>query len=88
MDDFNCDWCLHPGELLTEYREGIRISRHDLAGETGLTVGELCDIEEGRSGIDSFIAERFADVFGTTPQFWLNLQSNYEEDYARINSTK
>lgn len=84
----NFDWCMHPGEFLKEIRQEKRISPHDLAGETGLTVGELYDLEEGRTNIDPFIAEQFARVFGTTKEFWLSLQSNYNEDYTRIHSTK
>ena len=74
--------------MLREYREEIRISPHDLAGETGLTVGELYDLESGKTDIDDFLAEKLSEVFGTSKQFWFNLQANYNEDYIRINSTK
>lgn len=86
MADFEPDWCVHPGELVREYREHIRISPHDLAGETGLTVGELYDLEECRSDIDPLLASQLAQVFGTTQQFWINLQENYDKDFKRIHN--
>lgn len=88
MTNFQPDWAIHPGEMVREYRKEIRISPHDLAGETGLTVGELYDLESGKTDIDDFLAEKLSEVFGTSKQFWFNLQANYNEDYIRINSTK
>ena len=86
MKDSNweADWCQHPGELISEYRQNLRYSLHDLAGELGLTVGELLEIEAGLEGIDELLSELLSRSFGTTKEFWMKLQSNYEEDYNRI----
>jgi len=83
--NWDSDWALHPGSVLEEMRQEKNISPHDLAGETGLTVGELYEIEAGEADIDELLAERLGDIFGTGKQLWLNLQSLYEEDCSRIN---
>lgn len=65
-----------PGTVLRSYYlapRGLSISRFSQAA--GLTRKHVSNIVNGRAGITSETAYRFAQVLGTTPQFWLNLQN-------------
>lgn len=57
-----------------------RISLHDLAGETGLTVSEVQELEAGELPIDSLLAERLEYVFGRPEHYWMKLELNYRND--------
>ncbi len=81
---FNPDWASPPGSIVGELRLERRISLHDFAGETGLTVPEVLELEEGTLRIDPHLAERLEYVFGQPPEkFWLTLQLNYDNDLKR-----
>ena len=58
---------IHPGEVLLEdFIEGFGITQNEIV--------------HGKRGITADTAARLARYFGTTPQFWLNLQTTYELD--------
>ena len=82
MND-NRDWTVPPGHLIEELRQERRISLHDFAGETGLTVPEVLELDSGALKIDPLLAERLEYVFGIPENFWLTLQNNYEEDLKK-----
>ena len=58
----------------------MRTSR--LAKELGIGVPRLNEIVRGRRSVTADTALRLARYFGTTPQFWMNLQVNYELELA------
>lgn len=65
-----------PGTVLRTYYlapRGLSINRFSQA--VGLTRKHVSNIVNGHAGITSETAYRFAQVLGTTPQFWLNLQN-------------
>ncbi len=65
-----------PGQILKEeFLEPLGISQTAFARHTGWTQPKVSDIVTGKLGISSESAMVLADVFGTTPQFWLNLQN-------------
>ncbi|MBS0634230.1 MAG: HigA family addiction module antidote protein [Verrucomicrobia bacterium] len=75
----------HPGEiLLEEFLLPLGISQEQLAKHLGgsWTQPKISAIINQKRSITEAIALDFADVFGTTPQFWLNLQVNYDLWYA------
>ena len=82
MENFNADWTSPPGGIVEELRLERRISLHDFAGETGLTVSEVQELEAGGFPIDSLLAERLEYVFGTEmpKSFWMTLEINYRND--------
>lgn len=75
---------IHPGEiLLEEFLEPLSLSQNRLGLDLGVPPQRIGDIVRGRRGITADTALRLARYFGTTPQFWLNLQTRYELDVAR-----
>jgi antitoxin HigA-1 len=68
-----------PGEILwKEFMEPLRISQNKLARDLDVPVTRIGDIIHGRRGITTDSALRLAIYFGTTPEFWVNLQARYD----------
>jgi len=68
-----------PGEILyNEFLEPLGISVYALANAIKVTRSRLHDIVLGRRAISADTALRLARYFGTTPEFWVNLQSAYD----------
>ena len=72
---------IHPGEILeTEFLEPMGLSQNRLAKEIGVPPRRINEIVHGKRAITADTALRFSKFFGTTAQFWLNLQAHYELD--------
>ena len=73
-----------PGEILaTEFLEPLRLTQYRLAKEIHVPQTRIAAIiKEGRS-ISADTALRLARFFGTSVEFWLNLQRQYDADIAR-----
>ena len=70
---------IHPGEVLREeFLLPMQVSAYRLTKETGLPHSRVSDLLAGRRGVSADSALRLARYFGTTPDFWLNLQSAYD----------
>ena len=70
---------IHPGEVLREEFLGpLGMSAHTLAMEIKVPAPRINEIVRERRAITSDTALRLARYFGTTPQFWLNLQTSYD----------
>jgi addiction module HigA family antidote len=70
---------VHPGETLREdFLKPSGLTANQLAIELEAPVALVTGIVGGRRAISADIALRLARYFGTTPQFWMNLQSNYD----------
>jgi antitoxin HigA-1 len=68
-----------PGEILwKEFMEPLSVSQNRLARAIDVPVTRISDIVHGRRGITADSALRLGVYFGTTPEFWLNLQTRYE----------
>jgi antitoxin HigA-1 len=75
-----------PGEiLLEEFMRPHGVSQNRLARDIDVNPARINDIVHGRSSITAPIALRLGKYFGTTPELWLNLQSDYELRRARAN---
>ena len=69
----------HPGEiLLLEFLNPLEISQVAFAEHLGVPVQRINEIVRGKRGVSPETAWLFAEALGTTPEFWLNLQSNYD----------
>jgi len=69
----------HPGEtLLEDFMKPLSLSAHKLAMELHVPATRINDIIHGRRGITADTAMRLARYFGTSPQFWMNLQALYD----------
>lgn len=72
-------WRVHPGEILREeFLKPLKMSSYELAKRLGVPVPRINDIVLERRGISADTAVRLARFFGTSEQFWLNLQGAYE----------
>ncbi|MFL0577538.1 HigA family addiction module antitoxin [Brevibacterium luteolum] len=70
---------IHPGEiLLADFIEGFGITQNKLAVSIGVPPRRINEIVHGKRGITADTAIRLARYFGTSEEFWMNLQSNYE----------
>jgi addiction module HigA family antidote len=70
---------IHPGEILREeFLAPLGMSAHALAMELKVPAPRINDVVRERRAITSDTALRLARYFGTTPQFWLNLQTSYD----------
>jgi addiction module HigA family antidote len=70
---------IHPGEILREeFLVPLGMSAHALALELKVPAPRINDIVRERRSITPDTALRLARYFGTTPQFWLNLQTSYD----------
>ena len=75
---------IHPGEiLLTEFLEPLGLSQNRLAREIGVPPRRINEIVLGKRAITADTAMRLSRFFGTTAQFWLGLQADYELDCIR-----
>ena len=73
----------HPGEVLMEdFIEGFGITQNKLAVSIGVPPRRINEIVHGKRGITADTALRLAKYFGTSAEFWINLQSHYELDLA------
>jgi antitoxin HigA-1 len=69
---------LHPGEHLRVDLEELGMSQAALARALHVPKNRISQIINGERGITADTALRLARWMGTTPQYWLNLQANYE----------
>lgn len=70
---------IHPGEVLMEdFIEGFGITQNRLAVAIGVPPRRINEIVHGKRGITADTAVRLAKYFGTSAEFWMNLQSHYE----------
>jgi addiction module HigA family antidote len=75
---------IHPGEiLLEEFLRPMEISQTRLAQSIGVPPRRINEIVLGKRGITADTALRLAKVFGTSVQFWMGLQDEYELREAR-----
>jgi addiction module HigA family antidote len=73
------NWRIHPGEVLREeFLKPMAISAYALAKRLRVPPPRINDIVLERRGITADTALRLSRFFGTTEQFWLNLQDAYD----------
>jgi addiction module HigA family antidote len=73
------NWRVHPGEILREeFLKPMGLSVYELAKRLRVPAPRMNDIVLERRGISADTAVRLSRFFGTTEQFWLNLQGAYE----------
>ena len=69
---------VHPGEVLKDELEEMELSQSALAEHIGVlpkTINEIC---RQKRGISAEMAIKLSKALGASPQFWLNLQNNWE----------
>lgn len=73
----------HPGEHLAEFLRELEISQHRLAKDISVPPRRINEIVHGKRGVTADTALRLGRYFGTSAQFWMNLQGNYDLEIAR-----
>jgi addiction module HigA family antidote len=80
---------VHPGEMLREeFMKPLGISINGLALELHVPVTRVSEIVNERRGVSADTALRLARYFGTSADFWMNIQKDYELILARQASSK
>jgi addiction module HigA family antidote len=69
---------IHPGEHLDEELEALGMSASELARRIKVPANRITEILNGQRSITGDTALRLAHFFGTSAEFWLNLQGLYE----------
>ena len=69
---------IHPGEHLAEQIEELGISAAELARQLHVPTNRVTEILKGRRSITGDTALRLGHFFGTSPEFWMNLQKIYD----------
>jgi antitoxin HigA-1 len=75
---------IHPGELLRDELEEIGTSLNELARALRVPMNRISALVNGKRSITADTAMRLARYFGTSPQYWLNLQTAYDLEVAAI----
>lgn len=86
----------HPGEILRyEFLKPLKLTQQQLADLIGVTRVRINEIIRGKRSITPDTAFRLSKLLNTTPDFWINLQTNvdmwdtlqsHKKDYDQINS--
>lgn len=75
---------IHPGEvLLEEFLTPMDLSQNAIARAIGVPPRRVNEIVLGKRGITADTAIRLAKYFGTSEQFWMGLQADYDLEEAR-----
>ncbi len=70
---------IHPGEILNlEFLEPLDITAYRLSKDIGVAQTRISEILAGKRSITADTALRLSRYFGNSPQFWLNLQTQYD----------
>ena len=76
---------LHPGEVLREeFLEPLGMSAYALAKALFVPLNRITAILAGERAISADTALRLGRFFGTTPEFWINLQGTYDLEVTRL----
>jgi HTH-type transcriptional regulator/antitoxin HigA len=78
------DWTIAPGELLAELLDERRLSQSELARRMGRPTKTINEIVNGKAAITPQTAIQLERVLGTSARFWVNAESAYRHDLARI----
>jgi len=69
---------VHPGRILRDELRSRSLSANGLARALRVPSGRIVDILNGKRAISAETALRLGRYFGNDPQFWMNLQAQYE----------
>ena len=75
---------VHPGEILQEeFMKPLGLSQNRLGRDLGVSPRRINEIVHGKRSITADTALRLSRYFGTSAEFWLGLQTDYDLDVAR-----
>jgi len=77
----------HPGEVLLEdFMKPLGLTQYALAKALGVTQVRIGEIVQGKRAVSPDTALRLARYFGTSAEFWMNMQTTYDLERARDKS--
>ncbi len=79
---------IHPGEFLKEILEDIGMTQRTFARTVGLSPMRISHVIRGTRPVTAELALIFGRAFGQTPQYWLNLQADYDLKKSHVDLTK
>ena len=69
----------HPGEILKEeFLDPLQLTQTELAKHIGVPIQRVNELVRGKRGITPDTVWRLARAFDTSPEFWMNLQVNFD----------
>lgn len=81
---------IHPGEVLEDELEELSLSQADLAKHINVSLEIIRELCQGQRELSASMSMKLSRALGASPQFWLNLQNNWElsqideADYTQI----
>lgn len=79
----------HPGIILKEeFAEPLKLTQAKMAADLGVGIKTLSELYNAKRGISATMALKLSRYFGTTPQFWMTLQDNYDLFQAHLKEQK
>ncbi len=70
---------IHPGEiLLEEFMQPMNLTQYRIAADLQVSQIRISEIIHGKRALTANTAIRLSKYFGNSPQFWMNLQANYD----------
>ena len=79
---------IHPGEILSDELSELNLSASALARQINVPPNRISQIIQGKRAITGDTALRLGHWFGMSPQFWLNLQSQFDLRVAEMEAGK
>ena len=79
---------IHPGKHLAEQLQALNMSSAELARKLKVPTNRITEILNGQRSVTGDTALRLGHFFGTSPEFWLNLQKLYELRLAEKKSAE
>ncbi len=83
MNQYNPDYCIHPGEYLEEILDSREIKKRDFAERTGLSIKAVSQIINKKALYSSDVTIKFEKVLGISAEIWMNMSSNFQLYLAR-----
>jgi HTH-type transcriptional regulator/antitoxin HigA len=84
INEYQPDYAVSPGEVLSDELEVRGMTQQELAKRTGLTPKHIVSIAQARSSITPETAIKLERALGMPADYWLNLESQYQEALARL----
>lgn len=79
---------IHPGEFLADELQELNMSANQLASILKVPTNRITQLLKGKRAVTADTARRLAQFFGTTPQYWMNLQMIFEIDRDSLEQSK
>ncbi len=77
---------IHPGVFLRDELAALNASARRFAGHIGVPPNAVTEIMNGTRSVSALMAIRLGKAFGTTPEYWMNLQASYDLKRAKADA--